>query len=224
VYELYTTWSYYGLYNFLANPNLNPETSFSWDLGLEQKLGYNSVIKLNYFHNIIDSYIYPKTISFNPITYATDYQNENAGKAETDGVELEMETKPYNCLKLFSSATYTHSEMLENSADPLSVGNQLPWVPEWMFNLGGEVTYRDFTFTLTGRYVSKQYGNADNTDKVNGVYGSYDPFFTADFCARYKLTKWATLDFSIKNIMDRNYFSYYQAPGRQFFGGVTAKF
>ena len=224
VYELYTTWSYFGLYNFLANPNLNPETSFSWDLGLEQKLRYNTVVKINYFNNTIDNYIYPKTISFNPVTYATDYQNENAGKAATNGVEFGIENKPWECLKVFSNATYTHSEMLQNSADPLSVGKQLPWVPEWMFNLGGEVTYRDFTFTLTGRYVSKQYGNADNTDKVNGVYGSYDPFFTADFCARYKLTKWATLDFSIKNIMDRNYFSYYQAPGRQFFGGVTAKF
>ena len=54
--------------------------------------------------------------------------------------------------------------MLSKFGDPLSVGKQLPWVPEWMFNLGGEVTYRDFTFTLTGRYVSKQYGNAENTD------------------------------------------------------------
>ncbi len=141
-----------------------------------------------------------------------------------NGVEFEIENKPLDCLKLFANATYTHSEMLSNSADPLSVGKQLQYVPEWMFNLGGELTYRKFSFTLTGRYVDKQYGNADNLDKVSGVFGSYDAFFVADFKVRYKLTNWATLDFAVNNMLDEKYFTYYQAPGRQFFGGVTAKF
>jgi iron complex outermembrane receptor protein len=217
VYELYTSWSAYG-YTSEANPNLKPETSFSWDIGVEQKLGSSTVCKLNYFNNTISDYIYWSTVN------AYTFQNENAGKAETDGVELEIENKPWDCLKLFANATYTHSEMLSNSADPMSVGKQLQNVPKWMFNLGGQLTYRKFTFTLTGRYVDKQYGQAWNTDTISGVYGSYDAFFVADFKVRYKLTNWATLDFAVNNLADEKYFTYYQAPGRQFFGGVTAKF
>ncbi len=124
----------------------------------------------------------------------------NAGKAETDGVEFEIENKPWECLKLFTNATYIHSEMLDNPADPKTVGKQLVGVPEWMFNLGGELTYRKFSFTLTGRYVDKQYSNDENRDTVSGVYGSYDSYFVADLYVRYKLTNWATLDFAINNI------------------------
>ena len=203
-----------------ANPNLKPERSFSWDIGVEQKLGSSSIFKLNYFNNTIRDYIYWASVNG---SYTT-FQNQNAGKAETDGVEAEIESKPFGWLKLFANATYTHSEMRSNSADPLSEGKQLQNVPQWMYNLGGEVTYRKFVFTLTGRYVDKQYGNPDNLDTASGVFGSYDSFFVADFKARYKLTDWATLDFAVNNLADERYFTYYQAPGREFFGGVTAKF
>ncbi len=216
VYELYQTWQYYGK-TYASNPNLQPETSFSWDIGAEQKLGSSTVCKLNYFNNTIHDYIY--SMSINP----TLSMESNAGKAETNGVEFEIETKPWECLRLFSNATYIHSKMLEN-ANPLFVGKQLQYVPEWMFNLGGELIYRKFSFTLTGRYVDKQYGASDNTDTRSGVYGSYDSFFVADFKVRYKVTQWATLDFAINNMLDEKYFTYYQAPGRTFFGGVTAKF
>jgi iron complex outermembrane receptor protein len=219
VYELYTSWSGYGVFSE-ANPNLKPETAFSWDIGAEQKLGSSTVCKLNYFHNTLSDYIYWASVNG---SYTT-FQNQNAGKAESDGVEFEIENKPLDCLKLFANTTYTHSEMLSNSVDPTTVGKQLQYVPEWTFNMGGELTYRKFSFTLTGRYAAKQYGYGDNADKVSGVYGSYDSFFVADFKVRYKLTNWATLDFAINNMLDEKYFTYYQAPGRQFFGGMTAKF
>ena len=217
VFELYTTWEYYGTF-FEGNPHLKPETTFSWDVGAEQKLPYNTVAKLNYFSNNLNDYIYNMYI--NP----TLYMQANAGKAESNGVEFEMENKPLDCLKLFANATYIHSKMLSNSADPLSVGKQLQYVPEWMFNLGGELSYRKFSFTLTGRYVAKQYNNADNLDQVSGVFGSFDSFFVADFKVRYKVTDRATLDFAINNMLDEKYFSYYQEPGRNFFGGLTVRF
>ena len=136
----------------LANPNLKPETTFSWDIGAEQKLGSSTVCKLNYFNNTISDYIYWAMLSTG--SYTT-FQNQNAGKAETDGVEFEIENKPWDWLKLFANATYTHSEMLSNPDDPMSVGKQLQYVPEWMFNLGGELTYRKFSF-ITDRPLCGQ--------------------------------------------------------------------
>ena len=113
VYELYTSWESFG-YISLANPNLKPETSFSWDMGAEQKLGSNTVCKLNYFNNTMRDYIYWEFISYNPSTGSYTFQNVNAAKAETDGVELEIENKPLDWLRLFTNATYTHSKMLSN--------------------------------------------------------------------------------------------------------------
>jgi len=218
VYELYRTWvtSYGTVYQ--GNPELDPENSFSWDIGVEQKIGRSTVLKLTYFNNTIDDFIYFRTVT------PTLLVQTNAGKAETDGFELEAETRPWECLKLFTSFTYTHSEMLDNPANPLTEGKQLPGVPRYMFSAGGEVKYRRLSFTAIGRYVSKQYSSDQNLDTVSGVYGSYDAYFVGEFAARYKLTDWATIDFAVNNIFDNSYYSYYKAPGRQFFGGVTARF
>ena len=90
--------------------------------------------------------------------------------------------------------------------------------------MGGELTYRKFSFMMIGRYADKQYTDAYNRDTAQGVYGGLDRYFVADCKIRYKLTDWATLDFAVNNISGEKYFTYYQAPGRQFFGGVTAKF
>ncbi|MCE5334142.1 MAG: TonB-dependent receptor [Desulfobacteraceae bacterium] len=218
VYELYRTWVSSGGVTYQGNPNLDPETSVSWDVGVEQKLGSRSVAKLTYFHNTIDNFIYIQSLT------STLNIQTNAGEAETKGVELEVETRPWDWLKLFGSATYTDSVMLNNPANPLTEGKQLTGVPKYMYALGGETTWRDLTLTLTGRYASKQYNNDRNTDVVSGVYGSYDAFFLVDLCARYKVGKWTTLDFGVSNILDEQYYSYYKAPGRKYFGGVTVKF
>jgi len=223
VYELYTSWESFG-YISLANPNLKPETSFSWDMGAEQKLGSNTVCKLNYFNNTMRDYIYWEFISYNPSTGSYTFQNVNAAKAETDGVELEIENKPLDWLRLFTNATFTHSKMLSNPYDPKSVGYQLPYVPEWLFNVGAELTYRKFSFMMIGRFADKQYADAYNRDTAPEVYGALDRYFVADCKLRYKLTDRVTMDFAVNNISDEKYFTYYQAPGREFFGGFTAKF
>jgi iron complex outermembrane receptor protein len=72
--------------------------------------------------------------------------------------------------------------------------------------------------------VSKIYSNDENKDKVNNVYGSYDPYFTADAKVSYKVTKFATLSYSVDNIFDRDYFYYYKAPGRSWFCELTMRF
>jgi iron complex outermembrane receptor protein len=72
--------------------------------------------------------------------------------------------------------------------------------------------------------VSKQYNNDENLDKEDHVFGSYDPYFVADADVSFDVTKWAKLYFSVDNIFDEDYFTYYKAPGRTFFGGLTLRF
>jgi iron complex outermembrane receptor protein len=72
--------------------------------------------------------------------------------------------------------------------------------------------------------VSKRYSNDENKDTVNNVYTSYDPCFVADAKVSYKLTKSATVSFSVDNIFDRDYFAFFKAQGRSWFGEVTMRF
>ena len=93
-----------------------------------------------------------------------------------------------------------------------------------MFNVGGDFTYKSWSGSLIGRYVSKRYSQDVNSDRTNSVYGSYDPFFTANAKLSYQVTPFASVSLAVNNIFDNNYFTYYQAPGRQWFGTVTIRF
>ncbi len=217
VYELYRTWTYYGT-TYASNPDLDPETCFSWDAGVEQKLGENGLLKFTYFYNHIDDLIYLTTIT------STYQQYINAGEAETKGFEIEAQQKLCEWFKVFGGFTFTLSEMLSNPAKPSTEGKQLTGIPERLFNLGGEFTYKRFSATLIGRYADKQYNNDQNLDTTSGVYGSYDSYFVTDLALKYKVTDWASVMFAVNNMFDSKYYAYYQAPGRQLYGGLTVKF
>ncbi|NTU43669.1 MAG: TonB-dependent receptor, partial [Nitrospirales bacterium] len=218
VYELYRTWTGSTGVVYNGNPDLKPETTVSWDLGVEQTLWRGAKAKATYFDNHLKDLIYRMTVS------ATEQDYINAGKATSRGVTLEMEQRLENWLRLFANYTYTNGKIEENIAKPTTEGMNLTYMPRNMVNAAAEVTKGPITASVTGRYVGKRYGDDENKDIVNGVYTSYDPFFTADAKVSYAVTKFATVSLSVDNIFDKDYFSYYKAPGRSWFGEVTVRF
>ena len=220
VYELYRT--YTGSYGtvYASNPDLKPETTTSWDFGVEQKLWQGAKAVVSYFDNHIDDLIY---------STATDaslavYTKENAGKATSKGVEVALEQRFNNWLRLFGNFTYTDAKITENSAKPETVGKQLTDVPEYMFNLGAYFNYGPFSGSLIGRYVGKQYSTDLNTDTTDNVFGSYDPYFVTDVKVLYKLPQYATLALSVDNIFNKEYYVYRKAPGTAWYFEVTLEF
>lgn len=172
VYELYCTWSYAGK-TYACNPDLKPETTISWDTGVNQRLWKGAKLGLTYFENYIEDLIYNKTVS-------ATYERINVGKAESKGVEFEVEQRFEKGLRLFSNFTYTNGMIKENEAATKTVGKRLTQTPQKMFNLGAEFEKGGFSTSLVGRYVSKRYSKDDNSDVVNNVYMSYDPYFVTD--------------------------------------------
>lgn len=218
VYELYRTWTAVSGITYAGNPDLKPEKTTSWDAGIEQGLWKGAKIKGAYFENYLKDVIYRKIV--------TDKYQEliNAGKAESKGIELELEQKLYDSLKLFANFTYTDAKIKENNAKPSTEGKRMMGVPEKMFNLGCEYTEGRIMTSVIGRYVGKRYGDDENRDRLNGFYTSYDPYFVVDTKISYNLTNYSKLSFSIDNLFDRDYFSYYKTPGRQWFGELEIKF
>ena len=217
VYELFTTYVS-GSNTYNGNPDLKPETVQSWDAEITQGLWRGAKVSATYFENYMKDLIYNTTVS------TGQYKYMNAGKAESKGVVLEIEQRFDKLLRLFANYTYTDARIKENSANPASVDKRLTFMPDTMINAGVECEVGPFSASLTGRYVSKRYSTDTNTDTVNNVFGSYDPFLTADAKVSYKITKFATVSFSVDNITNKSYFSSYVAPGRSWFGGLEVKF
>ena len=217
VYELFTTYVS-GSNTYNGNPDLKPETVQSWDAEITQGLWRGAKFSATYFENYMKDLIYNTTVS------TGQYKYMNAGKAESKGVVLEIEQRFDKYVRLFANYTYTDARIKENSANPASVDKRLTFMPDTMINAGAECEVGPFSASLTGRYISKRYSTDTNTDTVNNVFGSYDPFLTADAKVSYKITKFATISFSVDNITNETYFSSYLAPGRSWFGGLEVKF
>ncbi len=217
VYELYRTTVSSGI-TYAGNPDLQPETTTSWDVGVDQGLWKGATVKARYFEHYISDLIYARRVS------ATLQDKLNVGKAESKGIELEAEQRFDKWLRLFANFTYTDARIKENSAAPASVGKRVTYVPDILFNIGGDFERDPIGISVVGRYVGKRYNSDDNSDVVNNVYGSYDPFFTADAKIRCKLLSWATASFSVNNLFDEKYYGYYLSPGRSWFVDLTLKF
>jgi len=217
VYELYRTSTSSGI-TYEGSPTLKPETSVSWDVGIEQGLWKGAKVSGRFFENYISDLIYAKTIT------PTLQQKVNAGKAESKGFEVEIEQRFGDWLRLFANFTYNDARIKENDAAPKSVDQRMTYLPDKLGNAGVDAELGPVGINIIGRWVSKQYSADDNSDTYSSVYGSYDTYYTADAKIRYKFLSWATASFSVNNIFDQRYFVYYLAPGRSWFVDLTLKF
>lgn len=218
LYELYKTWEWYSI-TYESNPNLSPETTFSWEIGIDQSfLQDKTKISATYFESYIEDLIYTKKIS------STLRRKENAGKGEIKGVELEVKQYITPWLDAFANFTYQDTEITKNEADPDSIGKQFTHVPEKMYNLGLSLHCARLEGSITWRWVDKVFGYSDNSDTERRVFGAYDPVKLLDAKLAFNVNKDFKISLSANNILDKEYYQYYKAPGRTFFGEVAIKF
>jgi vitamin B12 transporter len=95
----------YPAFFFIANPNLRPETSTGYDVGVEQALvGETLRAGVTYYYNRVRNLIVaaPSPDGIN-ITYA------NVGRAHTDGVESFVAYHPVKAITLRADYTYTQA-------------------------------------------------------------------------------------------------------------------
>lgn len=152
----------YTAYNWYANPNLKPETSLGWDLGVDQPItSASSVVPITvgvtYFHN-----------KFSNLIYANDAGNmyTNIGKATTDGVESYVKIQPLPTLFIKASYTYlhaeddiTHQELQRRAKNSYSL--TADWAPVKKLTLASSVTYKGDWYDVApaggGNYLMPHY-------------------------------------------------------------------
>lgn len=218
VYDLYR--SSFSSYLISANPSLTPETVKSWEVGSDWRAWNGGEIRATYFHNEIDDLIYLGPRQTGPGNIVVR-KRINAGKARTNGVTLSATHHFDADNRVFANLTYTHSEMLENSASPSSVGKRLTGLPEKQASIGFETRRGDWQLSTSGRYASKQYADDTNADAAVAVYKAYDAYFVVDSKLSYRFNQSLNASLAVSNLFDRNYFSYYAAPGRAWFASLA---
>jgi iron complex outermembrane receptor protein len=220
-YDLYRTWLSSTGWITEGNPDLKPESMASIEAAMAHRLFNNRLeANLTWFHNVITDMIYTTTISDS----LKIQRKENLGRSRTNGIETGLKVQASSFLQLFGNYTWTEATVLENSVNPLSEGKLVTLVPEHVANFGFQFEAGWLMARMGCQYVSKRYSADDNSDTVNGVYGSRDPYFTSDARLAIRPADHICFIFTANNLFDRDYYDYYRAPGRSLGGEVQLNF
>lgn len=210
--DMYTT-SIVGPRTTQGDPNLQPEHGSTWEAGGELKITEKSKVTATYYETQLSNLIYLEQVS------SSLSLRINAGRARIRGIELSAVSKLTGWLELDANYAYIDSVMLENLADPGSVGKRLTDSPKNIAGLTLTAQQGAWSGSLSARYVSHSFFTAHNTDVVEGVPGSYDAHTVVNAKLGYEFAKGVEGTLAINNLLNEKAYSYFLLPSRN----VTAE-
>lgn len=198
-----------------GNPELRPETTVSWEVGVSHTLGSGVNVDLVYFDNAMKGFIYRRTV--NPSLREYD----NAGEAYSRGYELGLSGGFAGSMQWYANYTYVDARIVRNAALPESEGKFLTLIPNQVLNLGADWERGRFSVGGGVRHVDMRFGRDDNLDTVRGVYGGYDAYTIAEARAGYRIGRNVSLSLFVHNLFDQEYYDLWVAPRRSWFAQVS---
>ncbi|MCX8011995.1 MAG: TonB-dependent receptor, partial [Desulfobacterota bacterium] len=199
-------------YGFLGgNPNLKPEESESFDIGIEQNFWEEKLsLSFVYFHNDYDKFItfysYPD--------YTSTYINLN--KAEAKGYEAQLKLVP--CENLTILANYTRTDTRDKT-----YGGLLLRRPRNIASMVLDYSFREkYRINLSVNYVGKRLD-------WKGFFGEnlYGKSYTrVNLAGSYAINEHLQLLSRIENLFNEHYQEIrgYDAAGISAFGGLKLTF
>jgi vitamin B12 transporter len=209
-----------------GNPNLDPERSTTFDVGLEQRLFASRLrAAATFFHHDYRDQIAYTVVDFT--TFQGTYVNLAHTRAQ--GIELQLEARPRPELLLLGQYTWTDGKILDSPSDfdPVySVGRPLLRRPENQASLSAEWSARRVSGGLTLVYV----GERADSDFV-GLGLANDPSFRnpsyTRLDARLRVRLLSSLEAFLvaDNLTDADYQEAlgYPALGRSVRGGLRLR-
>lgn len=220
LYRMYSSSFSSGVYN-IANPNLEPQKSETYEIGYKKEFSNKTAIAVSVYQTKYQGLLYKNSIGIVDGMPATCY--ENAGAAKVKGFEIALSHKLDKHWAGFINYTY-QNPLIKKALTAAEENKLVTAIPKKVLRAG--ITYNNGKWSgmLTGEYVSKRFSSTSNADIVNGVYGSYDPFFTVNLNVGYALNDHCTLTAAVNNLLNRDYFNYYYQPGRTYTLELSYKF
>jgi iron complex outermembrane receptor protein len=206
---------------YINDPNLQPEKSWTGELSAEQELG-SGLLRLTLFGERTRDSLYSQT-TFDPVANRNISRVQNVDEIRTHGVELAYNGSDVLAkgLDLGGSVTYTRSLIRANRGFVVTPGDTIgkwqPNIPDW--RMTALASYRwdaRWSTTLAARYSGRQYRTLDNSD-VNGfTYQGVSRYFTVDARVRYQFDKRTTAAFGIDNLNNDKYWNFHPYPQRSY--------
>ncbi len=213
--EMYSTF-------YSPNPELKPEESLSYEVGINHNLNKFLALSLSAYRTDVDNLIRSTCLSDPSMTYCWgNTQNTNIDKAIFTGSELSLKYQQDN---YYASIQYAYVKTEDKGNNSANRGNELAYRPKH----SGAVTlgYDDGIVGVSTSIIARSdaYANSANTIKVPG-------YTTVDVDAHWNINPHVKLFTNIQNIGNVEYKTanysgnqWYVNGGRQANLGLTFKY
>ena len=214
-----------------GNPDLRPEKGWSYDVGMDCRLGNEEPLafhgSLTWFDSHIEDWIlwYPKSMGY--------YTPENVKQVHSYGIEVEsgITWRPTGNWLVAFHASYAWTPSL-NEGDPFSsadrsVGKQLPYVPEHSASATLRAGWRRWELSYKWCAYSERYTLSSNGSSITGTLDSYA--LSNLSLARTCSLAWCDLSLrgAINNLFNKEYVTVLSRPmpgiNYEIFIGITPK-
>lgn len=192
-----------------GNASIQPESSLTWDLGLEWSNG-PLFADLTVFTTKVKDKITRVQVGEDVNNRYYSYQNANT--AEMQGLEWEGRWQAMTGMSLSVAGTHYFKRYEDVGGQRSDIRN----VPENVVRASADIARGDWSGRLGLRYVGHRKDNDWNGNSSNII--TYAPFAVADLSIRYRFDKSQALTANIENLGDRYYAEKggYPLPGRNF--------
>ena len=202
--------------SFEGNPNLEPEKSVSYDLGVEQSfLNNQALLDLTVFRADLKDEI---VTIFDPITFMSMSKND-VQKSTRFGLELSMRTSFNRKWHLAASYTYLKSKDGSRLTEVRRPKNTGHFSASYQFS--NELTHFNINISLNGEQEDLEFVASSPITKV-----TLDSYALVNTALNHEFSKHLKAHLRIKNLLDDRYsevFSY-RATGRTVLAGLEYRF
>lgn len=204
-----------------ANPELNPEKSDTFEIGLKKAWDTKTTLGITGFYVRTKDKVKLVTYYKNK---KVDYKMYSNVDSETRrGVELELRHQLSPKWSVFGNYTWqtgrvNHNAIPQTNAKAYEETNFD--IPKHIIHAGVEYTSSKWNALFDTQYISRR----QSVDEVTGQYGSLDSYVISNLSVNYKLSKETTIQFGVQNVFDRIFFDDEATAGRTYSGSMKFKF
>ena len=200
----------------LGNARLEPEDGLHHNISMQRGFG-NGLVELNYFRDDIANTIFTQ---FQLVAGASVFSFLPIDRVVTDGIEVVLDQRGlFNSrLDVRVSTTLLDSRIVSHAARPTWVGNQFPRMPKFRMAIFGIYDFTDTWQASVGlRHSGNQFGDLDNGDIINNVFGSMDAFNFLEVKLSYVLSTGGQFSLGFSNLANDVAFVHHPWPQRTLF-------
>lgn len=214
MYKIYR-FSQYSSYWYLPNPDLDPETSDTWEIGMKKKLGENTDLGITLYHVKTDDKVYADYVPGEKYEGKKVKKYMNFDSEERDGVEFELQHKLSDRYTTYLNYAWQKGTIENGGAEERNYD-----IPRHLFHAGIEYNLDKWNALLDCQYVSERMA----PDEAGDEYGAEDAFFIVNLGVNYEIAKNTKLQLAVNNIFDKEFYCSEATSGRTYTVGMRYSF